>query len=86
MFDIVIVGGGASGMMSALSAKDYNSNLSVAIVEKNDRVGKKILSTGNGRCNLSNVRATERGYHGDEADFAKFALSEFFVVFMKEMI
>ena len=77
MFDIVIVGGGASGMMSALSAKDYNSNLSVAIVEKNDRVGKKILSTGNGRCNLTNTDINIDRYHGNNVSFAIGALNKF---------
>ena len=48
-FDVVIVGGGASGLMCAIGAKQKNKNISVAIIEKNDRVGKKLLSTGNGR-------------------------------------
>ena len=48
--EIAIIGGGASGMMAALAAKQ-NNNCNVTIYEKNDRVGKKILMTGNGKCN-----------------------------------
>ena len=53
-FDAVIIGGGASGLMCAIAAKKKNPSLEIAIIEKNDRVGKKLLSTGNGRCNLTN--------------------------------
>ena len=52
---IVVAGGGAAGMMAALSAAEEGA--SVTIVEHNDRVGRKILSTGNGRCNYTNVNA-----------------------------
>lgn len=63
-FDAVIVGGGASGLMCAISAKLKNKNISVAIIEKNDRVGKKLLSTGNGRCNLTNKNVSVKKYCG----------------------
>ena len=53
--NITIIGGGASGMMAALTAKQQNRNSEVVIYEKNDRVGKKILMTGNGKCNFSNM-------------------------------
>lgn len=75
---IAIIGAGASGLAAAIETSKVPTNETV-IFEKQSRVGKKLSATGNGRCNLSNVRATERGYHGDEADFAKFALSEFSV-------
>ena len=51
-FDVVIIGGGASGLFLA---SELPSNLSVAILESNDRVGKKLLATGNGKCNLTNL-------------------------------
>ena len=63
-FDALIVGGGASGLMCAISAKHKNKNISVAIIEKNDRVGKKLLSTGNGRCNLTHSDITAEKYCG----------------------
>lgn len=62
--DVVIIGGGASGLMCAISAKMKNKNISVAIIEKNDRVGKKLLSTGNGRCNLTNENINIERYCG----------------------
>ncbi len=52
--DIIIVGGGASGMAAAIQAKRENGKLRVILLEKLDRVGKKLLVTGNGRCNLGN--------------------------------
>lgn len=76
-FDAVIIGGGASGLMCAISAKQKNKNISVAIIEKNDRVGKKLLSTGNGRCNLTHNNITIENYCGSfknqsEAIFLKY--------------
>ena len=50
--DLIVVGGGASGIMAAIIAKDLG--MDVAIVESTDRIAKKILTTGNGRCNISN--------------------------------
>ena len=64
MFDAVIIGGGASGLMCAVAAKQKNPQLTIAIVEKNDRVGKKLLSTGNGRCNLTNANVARERYAG----------------------
>lgn len=63
-YDAVIIGGGASGLMCAIAAKQKNKNISVAIIEKNDRVGKKLLSTGNGRCNLTHSDVTAEKYCG----------------------
>ena len=54
MLTIAIIGGGASGMAAAIAAKRQNKNASVIIFEHKDIPGKKILSTGNGRCNLTN--------------------------------
>lgn len=63
-YDAVIIGGGASGLMCAIAAKQKNKNISVAIIEKNDRVGKKLLSTGNGRCNLTHKDITAENFCG----------------------
>lgn len=55
MYDVIIVGAGASGCFLALTLKYKNSNLKVLLLEKNDKLGKKILITGNGRCNIGNT-------------------------------
>lgn len=73
---IGIIGAGASGMAAALAAS-LNENTQVILFERQARVGKKLLATGNGRCNLTNLHADERGYHGEDADFSRGALSQF---------
>ena len=55
IYDICIIGGGASGLACAAEAARLVPGISIFIVEKNDILGRKILSTGNGRCNLSNM-------------------------------
>lgn len=72
---IFVIGGGASGMMAALIAR-YNG-ADVTILERNPRVGKKILATGNGRCNYTNVNVNVKCYHGKNPDFIHGALSAF---------
>lgn len=70
--EIAIIGGGASGMMAALAAKQ-NKNCNVTIYEKNDRVGKKILMTGNGKCNFSNLDFKVDYFRSDSLrDFGSF--------------
>ena len=66
-YDAIIIGGGASGLMCAIAAKRKDPRMSVAIIEKNDRVGKKLLSTGNGRCNLTNANVAPDKYVGSGA-------------------
>ena len=73
---IGIIGGGASGMAAALAAAE-NPNAQVLLLERQARLGKKLLATGNGRCNLTNLHAADRGYHGNDAGFARYAISEF---------
>ncbi|WP_425755216.1 aminoacetone oxidase family FAD-binding enzyme [Ihubacter sp. rT4E-8] len=55
MTDICIIGGGAAGMTAAICAKRENPAREVLILEKKNQLGKKILATGNGKCNLSNT-------------------------------
>lgn len=55
MLDICIVGGGAAGMTAAIHAKEANPALHICIIEKKNQLGKKILASGNGKCNLSNL-------------------------------
>ena len=71
-----IIGGGASGMAAALAAAE-NETVQVVLFERQARVGRKLLATGNGRCNLSNLHAGDRGYHGEDASFAEPALNAF---------
>lgn len=71
-----IVGGGASGMAAALAASE-NPNVEVVLWERQSRIGRKLQATGNGRCNLTNLHATEGGYHGQEPDFARYALEKY---------
>lgn len=62
--DIVIIGGGASGLLCAVAASKKNKDKKIIILESEDRVGKKLLVSGNGRCNLTNAKATSKNYHG----------------------
>ena len=75
---VLIIGGGASGMMAALSALENPEN-SVTLLERQGRVGKKLLATGNGRCNLTNRDIRLTHYHGQQPEFARFALENFYV-------
>ena len=73
---IAIIGGGASGMAAALAAAETESN-QVILLERQARVGRKLQATGNGRCNLSNIHAAGRGYHGEDASFVQPAIAAF---------
>lgn len=53
--DLIIIGGGASGLIAAIQAHKLSPHLSVAVLEKADRPGKKLLATGGGRCNIANT-------------------------------
>lgn len=77
MVDIIVIGGGASGMLAALTAARDAENR-VTLLERQARVGRKLLSTGNGRCNLTNMHAGawSEHYHGG-ADFTAYALGAF---------
>ncbi len=57
MYDAIIVGAGAAGMMCAITAARLGAN--VALIEKNDRAGKKLAITGKGRCNVTNNAGLE---------------------------
>ncbi len=70
--DIAVIGGGASGICAAIFAARAGAD--VIILEKNSRIGKKILSTGNGRCNFTNIDADIKNYN---SDFVSSALKRF---------
>jgi predicted Rossmann fold flavoprotein len=67
MYDIVIVGAGASGLLSATLLARRGKR--VLILEKNSRVGKKLLATGNGRCNITNIKPTPNRFHSQNNKF-----------------
>ena len=76
MTDTIIIGGGAAGMAAAIAAAEAGGR--VTLIERQSRVGRKLLATGNGRCNLSN-RAAGDGthYHGEQPGFSRAALARY---------
>lgn len=75
--NIFIIGGGAAGIVAAISARRLGAN--VTILERNPRIGKKILATGNGRCNYTNINTEVAHYSGNNPDFVKEILAQFTV-------
>ncbi|MDH7570683.1 MAG: NAD(P)/FAD-dependent oxidoreductase [Armatimonadota bacterium] len=73
--DVVVVGGGAAGMVAALSAARRGAR--VLLLERLQRVGRKLLATGNGRCNYTNVHLAPRFYHGADPSFPGAVLEQF---------
>ena len=67
MRTVAVIGGGAAGMMAAVTAAQNGAD--VILLEHKDRLGKKILSTGNGRCNFTNIRQEPACYHSDDPEF-----------------
>ena len=81
---LFIIGAGAAGLMAAVTARDQG--IDTAIIDSNDRIGKKILTTGNGRCNITNEStatgtdeavALSRKYHSNQAGFPLHVLQQF---------
>ena len=77
-YEIAIVGGGASGLAAAVFCARECGGDGIIVLEKAPRVGKKLLSTGNGTCNITNRNADPSHYHGDGAEaFVRPALAAF---------
>jgi predicted Rossmann fold flavoprotein len=74
-FDVVVVGGGAAGMMCAIEAGKRGR--SVTVIERNDAFGKKIRISGGGRCNFTNVHTTPENFICANKHFHKSALSRY---------
>ncbi len=74
---IAVIGGGASGTVCAIYAKRINENNSVTVFERSDRILKKLLATGNGRCNLSNANISEENYFSSTSGIVGKILSRF---------
>ena len=54
IFDVIIIGAGASGLMTAVGINENNSLVNIAVIDKNEKIGKKLYITGKGRCNVTN--------------------------------
>jgi predicted Rossmann fold flavoprotein len=72
---LFVIGGGSSGMMAAISAA--RGGAAAVLLEARDRVGKKLLATGSGRCNLTNSDSSLSRFHGGDRAFIAAVLSRF---------
>lgn len=75
MRNIAIIGGGASGYLAAITAARYGGE--VTIYERCDRTLKKVLATGNGRCNMTNMCITKENYYSEDKDFVNSVIETF---------
>ncbi|MDD3381947.1 MAG: aminoacetone oxidase family FAD-binding enzyme [Bacilli bacterium] len=73
--EVIIIGAGASGILSAILIKREKPDCKVTIIEKENKIAKKILASGNGKCNLSNLNLDVDNYN--QIDFLKEKLNEF---------
>ncbi len=73
--DVIIIGGGAAGLMCAIEAGKRGR--SVRVIERSERLGKKILVSGGGRCNFTNVHASPENYISENPGFCKSALARY---------
>lgn len=76
-YEVIIVGGGASGMIAAATAGKKLGGENVLLIEGQQRMGRKLLATGNGRCNLTNMTASEKDYYTDDRKILSAVLSKF---------
>jgi len=79
-YDLVIIGGGAAGIMTAISAKRHSPELKVAIVDRTFALGRKILVCGAGRCNITNVnleKSVATHYYGADPSFISSIFTKF---------
>lgn len=74
-FDALILGGGAAGLMCAIEAG--NRGRRIALLERADRLGKKILISGGGRCNFTNIHCSPENFISSNPHFAKSALARY---------
>src|ERR1700677_958578 len=74
-YDVIVIGGVAAGLMCAFTAGRRGRR--VALLEHQERVGKKIAISGGGRCNFTNVNATPENYLSSNPDFCKSALARY---------
>lgn len=72
---VLVAGGGASGMVAAIEAAKLGAN--VTVIEKKNKPGKKILATGNGRCNFTNRNQEISCYHSSDDMLVQMVLQRF---------
>lgn len=72
---VIVIGAGASGLMAAISAARQGAK--VTLLERQKQVGRKLLVTGNGRCNLTNVNQDEANYRSGDPAFVQQVLDRF---------
>ena len=77
VYDLIVIGGGASGLCSAVYLKQICPRADILIIEALDRVGKKLSVTGNGRCNITNRNIAASRYHGTSSEFCLYALDKY---------
>lgn len=75
--DVIIIGGGAAGLCAAVRLKKNLPHLKVVLLEQLPRVGKKLIVTGNGRCNITNREIRPERYHGAHPGFCLPALKKY---------
>ena len=73
--DVIIIGGGAAGLMCAAVAGKRNRT--VLVIESSDKPGKKILISGGGRCNFTNINTSPDNFISHNPHFSKSALAEY---------
>lgn len=74
-YEVIVIGAGASGLVAAIGAARQGSK--VLIIEQKEKVGKKILATGNGKCNYTNLHQSPDCYRSDDSSFPMKVLSSF---------
>ncbi len=74
---IAIIGAGAAGLIAGITAKRLNKTIDIDIFDINSGIGKKILASGNGRCNISNTDVIQENFIGENPSFVSHALKQF---------
>lgn len=74
-YDLLVIGGGASGLLAAISAA--RRGLKVLVLEHNEKPARKILATGNGKCNFTNLHQGPETYRSDNVDFPNSIIEKF---------
>ncbi len=77
MKKLAIIGAGASGLCAAIEAKNANPNIEITVFERMQKSGKKILATGNGRCNFTNDDLSLKHFYGEKEFLDSVLLSDF---------